>query len=600
MKHLRALNKYFVKYKWRLAGGIFFVIISNIPAVLLPQVIRYVIDLVEGNIGLYRILDGSASQHPLLDFLIGAIAFCGAVMILLALLRGFFMFCMRQTLVVMSRYIEFDLKNEIYNHYQALDLNFFKTHNTGDLMSRITEDVARVRMFVGPALMYTTNLIVTILMTIFAMLRVNTELTLYTLSPLPILAAAIYYVNLVIHKKSERIQAQLSTLTTLSQEAYSGIRVIKSYVQEESSRHFFDQASQQYRESTVNLARTEAVYFPSMSLIVGLSTLITIFIGGWEAIRGEVTLGSIAEFVVYVNLLTWPVAAIGSVAAMVQRASASQKRINEFLDTVPAVQNPPKALSRVLSGRISIRNLGFTYPHTGIRALNRFSLEVAPGEKVAIIGRTGSGKSTLSQLMIRLYDPQEGQILVDQTDIRDMDLGSLRSQVSYVPQDVFLFSDTLANNIRFGSSGAGMDRVEAAARAASVEQEVLGFPEGYQTVIGERGVTLSGGQKQRIAIARALIKDAPVLIFDDCLSAVDARTEKEILGNLYAFLKKKTALIITHRIFTLFSFDKILVLEEGSILEQGSHEDLLSRNGYYADLYAKQQLQDREQAGSLN
>jgi ATP-binding cassette, subfamily B, multidrug efflux pump len=600
LKHLKSLNKYFVKYKWRLIGGILFVILSNIPAVLLPQVIRYVIDMVDENVIYYKILSGTIFQQPFLHFLINAIAVCGAIMLVLALLRGFFMFCMRQTLVVMSRHIEYDLKNEIYTHYQLLDLNFFKSHNTGDLMSRITEDVSRVRMYVGPALMYTVNLFVTIAMTIYVMLQVNVELTLYTLAPLPLLAGTIYFVNRIIHRKSEKIQAQLSTLTTLAQENYSGIRVIKSYVQEESTARHFKAASEEYKNSSVNLAKTEAIYFPSMSLIVGLSTLITILIGGMEAIRGVVTVGSIAEFVVYVNMLTFPVAAIGSVASMVQRASASQKRINEFLDTQPAIISPANGNTSILKGDILIHNLWFTYLNTGRVALKNFNLHVKPGQKIAVIGRIGAGKSTLSQLLIRMYDPQQGEIKLDGIPVQQMDLNSLRSQISYVPQDVFLFSDTVANNIRYGVPDAEMEAIEKAARAASVDKEILSFPEKYATMVGERGVTLSGGQKQRISIARALLKNPNILIFDDCLSAVDAKTEKEIIGNLYEFLKEKTAIIITHRIFTLFDFDKIIVLDEGAIVEEGTHDDLLSRNGYYAELYARQQNRETEEAEALN
>jgi len=584
--------------------GIVFTAVSNLMAVLAPQVIQYLVDLM-GRAGVMHGAAGHASgEIGFLRFCFGwtghlntmqVIAYGGALLLALALLRGFFMFLMRQTLIVMSRHIEFDLKNTVYNHYQQLDLQFFRLHSTGDLMSRITEDVSRVRMYVGPALMYSVNLIVLIVMSIYTMLRVSVPLTLYTLAPMPLLALTIYYVNKIIHRKSERIQAQLAAITTAAQESYSGIRVIKSYTQEEAVSQHFEQASEQYRSSSVNLAMTESFYFPAMTLMIGLSTLITILIGGIQAIHGTITIGNVTEFVVYVNMLMWPVASIGAVTSMIQRASASQKRLNEFLDTRPVILSPKAGKDLLLQGQITFKDIRFTYPHTGIQALNHFNFSVQPGEKVAIIGRTGSGKSTIAQLLIRMYDPQEGQVLIDGVDVRQISLESLRRQISYVPQDVFLFSDTIANNIRFGDAGKSNDAIRHAARLASVEKDILEFPQGFDTPVGERGVTLSGGQKQRVSIARALIKDPRILIFDDCLSAVDARTEKEITGNLQGYLRDKTAIMITHRIFALFDFDRILVLREGEIAEQGTHSSLLAKHGYYATLYAHQQHVDLEQ-----
>jgi ATP-binding cassette subfamily B multidrug efflux pump len=609
LKHLKSLNKYFWKYRIRLGIGIVFVFLSNYFNVLSPQVTGFIIDHVQQSLNLpgYKTPAKQPNYDMLVnkftgwvqgqDFTIGKIvALCGITILLLALLRGFFLFLMRQTIIVMSRHIEYDQKNEIYEHYQKLDTAFFKTHSTGDLMNRIAEDVSRVRMFTGPAIMYLANLIAIISLSVFFMLKRDAELTMYVLMPLPILAITIYYVNNTINKKSEKIQAALSDLTTNAQETYSGIRVIKSFVQEKAMLGFFAKNSETYKKNAVGLAKVEAVYFPSITLLIGLSTLFTIMTGGLFYIHGSHNIGlnTIVEFVMYINMLTFPVSAIGLTASMIQRAAASQKRINEFLDTEPTIQDPPGAVVPSLTGNICFNNVNFVYPHTGIHAVKDFTLEIKRGEKVAIVGRTGSGKSTIAQLILRMYDVSSGAIELDGTNIQKLDLKTLREKISFVPQDVFLFSETVENNIRFGLQEARMSLVEKAATQASVDKEIAGFSDQYNTMIGERGVTLSGGQKQRISIARALIKDPDLVIFDDCLSAVDARTEKEIISNLNEFLRDKTAIIITHRIFSLFNFDKIVVLDEGVKVEQGTHLELLAQNGYYAGLYARQQKESRE------
>ncbi|MGB3153229.1 MAG: ABC transporter ATP-binding protein [Chitinophagaceae bacterium] len=615
MKQLKTLHIYFWKYRVRLGIGVLFIFLSNYFNVLTPQVTGFVIELVQKSLALpgYKTPDRQPDYDALVDRFISSVnghdfstskvvALCGITILILALLRGFFLFLMRQTIIVMSRHIEYDQKNEIYDHYQKLDTAFYKTHNTGDLMNRIAEDVSRVRMFTGPAIMYLANLVAIISLSVFFMLKRDAELTLYVLLPLPILAITIYFVNNTINKKSEKIQESLSDLTTNAQESYSGIRVIKSFVQEKAMLGFFTKNSEAYKKNAIGLAKVEAVYFPSITLLIGLSTLITIMIGGLHHISNpeKTNLATILEFVMYVNMLTFPVSAIGLTASMIQRAAASQKRINEFLQTVPSIRNPADAVAIQLQGNIKFREVNFTYPHTGIQSLKNFTLDIRNGEKVAIVGRTGSGKSTVAQLLLRMYEATDGMIELDGIDIRKIDLKTLREQISYVPQDVFLFSETVENNISFGMPNTEHSEVITAAAKASVDKEIAGFAYQYNTMIGERGVTLSGGQKQRISIARALVKKPGLVIFDDCLSAVDARTEKEIIGNLNDYLQDKTAIIITHRIFTLFNFDKIIVLEDGFIVEQGTHHQLLSiPGGYYAGLYARQQEQEVSRESEL-
>jgi ATP-binding cassette subfamily B protein len=602
MKHLSALNQYFWKYRVRFLLGIFFVVASNYFSVMAPEVTGYVVSQVQQYISHQPIKtreNYSSSVRVLIDWLqhfdFSRIVLISSISILvLALLRGLFMFMMRQTLVVMSRHVEYDLKNAIYSHYQKLDMGFFKTHSTGDMMNRIAEDVSRVRMYAGPAIMYTVNLLALIILCLVNMLRKDFNLTLIVIAPLPILAITIYIVNTVIHKKSERVQALLSDLTANAQESYSGIRVIKSFVQEKAMLGFFSKNSEAYRKNAVGLAKVEAIYFPSMTLLVGLSTLLTILIGSKMAIANPDKVGIIVEFVIYINMLMFPVSAIGSVASMVQRAAASQKRINEFLDTQPLVSSPAATQTAPLSGSVIFKNVSFTYPHTGIRALKNLSFTVSPGEKIMILGKTGSGKSTVAQLLLRFYDPDEGAVFIGDQNIRDVPLATLRNYISYVPQDVFLFSDTVANNIRFGTNERPGDTdVKKYAAYAAIDNEINGLDKGYATMVGERGVTLSGGQKQRVSIARALLKEGPVMLLDDSLSAVDAKTEHRIVDNLNAFLQNKTTIIITHRIFRSINFDRIIILADGGIIESGTHEALMAKDGYYAELYNLQLSEEK-------
>ncbi len=592
MQHLAYLNKFFWKYRWRFLLGIVFVGLANWFRVWQPKVIREALDTVVTQVQHYRETGGIAAHPEAYEELGAQIAWFGAAVIVLAMLMGLFMFFMRQTIIVMSRLIEYDMRKELFAHYTKLDLAFFKRNSTGDLMSRISEDVSKVRMFLGPTILYGLDLIFLFVLTISSMLRVSVPLTLWSLLPLPFLSISIYWVSSVMNKRSEKIQQQLAALTSTAQEVYSGIRVVKSYAQEDAMGRHFAEQSEVYRKKTLGLTRVDAFFFPLMVLMVGASTIITVYVGGLHVVDGSITTGNIAEFVIYINMLTWPVTAIGWIASLTQQAAASQKRINEFLQTTPAVNQPTSQpvnqSTNQPTGHVVFENVGFVYPDTGIRALENVSFEVLPGQKLAIVGRTGAGKTTIADLLLRMYDVTEGRILLDGKDLREHDLYQLRRGIGYVPQDVFLFSDTVQGNIAFGKAGILREEAEFFAQSAAVHGDIMGLPKGYDTLVGERGVTLSGGQKQRISIARAFAKQPQIVLLDDCLSAVDTHTESQILEYLDQALADKTAIIITHRIHAMLQFDKIIVLENHRIAESGTHEELLARGGYYAEMFEKQ------------
>ncbi len=591
MKSLKVLNKYFYKYRGRLSIGVLFVAISVVFGVFPAQYVRESFDTVQVAIDRYNSPDGDTDMGDLRNQLI----FYGLIIIGASLLKGLFMFFMRQTIIVVSRFIEYDMKNEIFDQYQNLSLAFYKRNNTGDLMNRISEDVSRVRMYLGPAIMYTINVSLSLIIIIGIMLSINVRLTLYALAPLPVLAVAIYYVSAMINIKSEQVQRQLSSITSYVQEAFSGIRVLKAYVREAHSRKEFTKEANTYLEKNEELYRINSLFFPLMILLIGMSTILTIYIGGQEAIKGTITTGNIAEFIIYVNMLTWPVASIGWVTSLVQRAAASQTRINEFLKITPEIKNPSNE-PLDLKGKVEFKNVSFTYPDTGIKAMNNISFTIEEGQSLAVIGKTGSGKSTIANLIGRLYDVTEGEILIDDKNIKQINLSDLRKSIGYVPQEAFLFSSTIAKNIGFGLENASEEVVINAAKNAEVHHNIIDFPQGYETRVGERGITLSGGQKQRVSIARAIIKEPRLMIFDDCLSAVDTETEEKILGNLKRLIDKRTTLIISHRVSSVKHADSILVLDNGAIVEKGTHDELMEKGGYYKMMYEQQLIEDSKKA----
>lgn len=584
MSALKHINRYFLRYRWRLLLGVLFTGISNIFSVYSVVYVRDAVDF----------LNDPKHLHLTVDENLNGLIKLALTIVLLAVISGFFLFLMRQTIIVMSRLIEYDLKNEIYTHYQRLDVSFYKRNNTGDLMNRISEDVSRVRMYIGPAIMYIVNTTITFLLTIFVMIDVNPLLTLYVLLPLPLLAISIYYVSNTINKKSNSVQQQLSGITTKAQEAFSGIRILKAYGRERYAVEDFEAEANEYRNRNLKLVKTESLFQPFMILLIGLSTIFTIYIGGKMVIDKQITDGNIAEFIVYINRLTWPIASLGWVTSLIQRASASQARINEFLHTQPAV-NSGTITAGAIHGNIEFKNVSFVYPDSGIQALNNVSFHLKKGTSLAIVGHTGSGKSTIANLITRLYDPSSGEIRLDGIALKDYHLSSLRDSIGYVPQEVFLFSDSIAHNIAFSIDPQQQlqQEIETAAKNAAIYSNIMQFPAQFETVVGERGITLSGGQKQRISIARALIKNPKILLFDDCLSAVDTETEEEILNNLKTVMKGKTTVIISHRISSVKHADQILVLENGSIVESGNHQGLLTFGGIYSSLY-KLQLLDEE------
>lgn len=580
MKELRYLNRYFYKYRGRLLLGLIITVIATVFRIVVPATIGDSVDTVEAY------LAGNMDLKSLKSILLRNILYIlGA-----ALLSAFFTFLMRQTIIVVSRYIEFDLKNAVFSHYQKLSLEFYKRNRTGDLMNRISEDISKVRMYFGPALMYSTTTVTLFVVAVSYMLYVAPTLTLYAIAPLPVLSIGIYRLSIAIHKRSTIVQQYLSKLTTFTQEGFSGISVIKAYGLEPRTLEQFDDLAVNSMDKNIDLARVQALFFPLMILLIGLSNILVVYIGGNQYIEGTIELGTIVEFLIYVNMLTWPVAIVGWVTSIVQQAEASQKRINEFLKEEPKIVNEQPEPTPI-SGSIRFEDVRFTYPDTGITALDGVSFKVDPGQTLAILGNTGSGKSTILELVARLYDVQQGQYLVDDLEARNLNLNDLRNSIGYVPQDAFLFSESIADNIRFGKADASQEEIESAAKMAAVHQNIVGFAAGYETILGERGISLSGGQKQRVSIARALIKEPQIVLLDDCLSAVDTETEEQILQQLKSFTRERTTLIVSHRVSSVKHANNIIVLEKGRIIQQGNHMSLLAQEGYYKALYDKQLLE---------
>lgn len=593
MKDLKYINKYLYHYKSYLIWGTIFVIVANIFQILPAQIVRHSFDLVGNTIGIYPLFKESKAQANLYEIFTDVVLIYGTVIVVMALVRGVFLFWMRQTIIVMSRLIEYDLKNEIYEHYQTLPLSFYRRNNTGDLMARISEDVGHVRMYLGPAIMYGLNAVGSFVLVLAYMLIVNPTLTFYAMLPLPILSVTIYYVNNLIHKRSTEIQQKLSQMSTYVQESFSGIRVLKAFVREKDFADNFAETSNEYKTKALNLAMVNALFMPVVFGLIALSTVLTVYIGGLEVIDGTITLGNIAEFTLYIGMLVWPVTSLGWITSMTERADASQKRINEFL-FIKTTLTSTKNIEKALVGDVVFKNVSLTYPDSGILALRNVSFSVKHGESLAILGATGSGKSTIASLICRLYDASEGEIWIDGLDIKDYKINSLRGQIGYVPQDVFLFSDSIKSNITFGAAKVSDDSIIQAAKDADVYDNIMEFPKGFDTELGERGITLSGGQKQRVSIARAISRNPSIIILDDALSAVDTKTENAILNNLQRIMLGKTSIIISHRVSSAKLADKIIVLNDGEVVESGSHEELMAIGGTYKELYEKQTQSEEE------
>ncbi|ANQ50183.1 ABC transporter ATP-binding protein/permease [Flammeovirga yaeyamensis] len=587
MKELAFLNKYIIRYGFRLTLGIIFMIISNIFAIAPAQVVRYALDLVIDTFKTQELLKGSAEHTVFVDDFFQTVLLYGGIIVLMALMRGVFLFLVRQTIIVMSRLIEYDLKNDIFEHYQKLSLSFYRKNNTGDLMARISEDVSKVRMYLGPAIMYSINMIISFILTIGIMLSINVHLTFWALFPLPLLSISIYFVNNIINKKSELIQQQLSSMSTFVQEAFSGIRVIKAFVRENESLSQFDENATEYQNRQLELAKVNSMFYPLMLFLIGLSTILTVYVGGIEVEKGTITAGVIAEFIMYVTLLTWPVTSLGWVTSIVQRAAASQKRINEFLNETPDIVSTSSE-KKDIKGNLKFDKVSLVYPDSGIKALDELSFEIESGKTLAILGTTGSGKSTVANLISRLYDPSSGTIYIDGEDLKGYNLQDIRSQINMAPQDVFLFSNSLRNNISFAKTDATEEDIIQATKDAGLYENIVQMDKGLDTLVGERGITLSGGQKQRTTIARAILGNPKILVLDDSLSAVDTKTENLILNNLQRVMKNKTSVIISHRVSSAKLADKIIVLHEGKIIEEGTHNELLEKKGHYNTLFEQQ------------
>jgi ATP-binding cassette subfamily B multidrug efflux pump len=621
MSSLWHLNKYLIRYRWRLLTGVLFIILTNVFLIYTPLIVKDSVDFMKTSVETYQAMDtagqGELELPPVLNDLYAflgmnhglshydcknglqslvvkiGISLC-ALYLLLALIKGFFLFFTRQTIIIMSRLIEYDLKNEIYAQYQSLSMSFYKRNDTGDLMNRISEDVSKVRMYLGPAIMYSINLVVLAVLSIWAMMNLNSTLTLWVLAPLPVMSILVYKVSKVINNRSEAVQSQQSKLSSFVQENFSGVRVMKAYGLEDRRSEQFERESMLYRELSLSQVKVDALFMPTIMMLIGLSTILAIFIGGQMIIDGNtgLTFGDLVAFVIYVNLLTWPFAAVGWVTSLVQRAAASQKRINEFLDEESDIESGDLVLTE-MKGDIQFEKVTFSYPEASTSALKEVNFRIRPGQTLGIFGKTGSGKSTIAALLTRQFDPSSGKVKLDGHSLDDLDLDSLRDQTGYVPQEVFLFSDSIANNIAFGMKGAVANKedIEKAGKEAQIDADVKGFPKGYDTILGEWGITLSGGQKQRVSLARAFIRKPKILIFDDSLSAVDTETEEQILGALDKILADRSTVLISHRISTVRRADHIIVLEEGRIVEEGKHEELIHNGGFYAAMERRQSME---------